>query len=146
VIDEGCNGGLAGNNCIILETHAFGKVDIVGVGENFIENVSLCTAAGLMQTSAGPIIGIMHNYMALGKGGSIHSPLQMQDFGFLIDVKAKTQKCIDGEYSTQMVQVTSGRTVFNILLVLNGGLTYFIMTLPTQGQLDDLTIPCDPDV
>ena len=103
LIDGGCNGGLVGDDCIILETHAFGKVDIVGVGDNFIENVPLCTAAGLIQTSAGPIIGIMHNYAALGKGGSIHSPLQMQDFGLLIDEKAKTQKRIDGEYGTQMV-------------------------------------------
>jgi hypothetical protein len=89
LIDGGCNGGLAGNDCIILDMHAFGKVDIVSVRDNFIENIPLCTAAGFIQTSAGPIIGIMHNYAALGKGRSIHSPLQMQDFGLLIDEKPK---------------------------------------------------------
>jgi hypothetical protein len=141
LIDGGCNSGLAGDDCIILDTHAFGKVDIVGVGDNLIQNVPLCTAAGLIQTSAGPIIGIMHNYTALGKGGSTHSPLQMQDFGVLIDEKSKNQKWIDGEFGTQMVRVASGRTVFDIPLVLNGGLAYFKMMLPMQEQLDDPNIP-----
>jgi hypothetical protein len=141
LIDGGCNGGLAGDDCIIIDKHVFGTVNIVGVGDNLIKDVPLCTAAGYIETSAGPIIGIMHNYAALGKGGSIHSPLQMQDFGILIDDKAKTQKRIDGEYGTQTVRVTSGGTNFDIPLVLNGGLPYFKMTAPTQEQLDDSNIP-----
>jgi hypothetical protein len=141
LIDGGCNGGLAGEDCIILETHSLGKVDIIGVGDNLIKNVPLCTAASLIQTTDGPIIGIFHNYPPLGKGGSIHSLLQMQDFGVLIDDKAKTQKRIDGEYGTQMVRVISGGSTFENMLVINGGLPYFKMTVPTQEQLDDLTIP-----
>jgi hypothetical protein len=105
------------------------------------KNVLLCTAASLIQTTDGPIIGIFHNYAALGKGGSIHSPLQMQDFGILIDDKAKTQKPIDGEYGTQMVRVVSGGNTFEKMLVLNGGLPYFKMTVPSQEQLEDVTIP-----
>jgi hypothetical protein len=141
LVDGGCNGGLAGDDCIILETHSFGKVDIVGVGDNLIKDVALCTAAGLIETSEGPIIGIMHNYAALGKGGSIHSPLQMQDFGVLIDDKAKTQKRMDGEFGIQKVRIVSNGTVFDIPLVLNGGLPYFKMVPPTQEQLADETIP-----
>jgi hypothetical protein len=141
LVDGGCNGGLAGDDCLILETHSFGKVDIVGVGDNLIKDVPLCTLAGLIKTLDSPIIGIMHNYAALGTGGSIHSPLQMQDFGVLIDDKAKTQKRIDGEFGTQKVRVTSGDQVFDIPLVLNGGLPYFKMTPPTQEQLADATIP-----
>jgi hypothetical protein len=141
LIDGGCNGGLAGDDCIIIDTHVFGTVDIVGVGDNLIKDIPLCTAAGYIETSAGPIIGIMHNYAALGKGGSIHSPLQMQDFGLLIDDKAKTQKRIDGEYGTQTVRVTSAGTNFDIPLVLHGGLPYFKMTAPTQEQLNNPDIP-----
>jgi hypothetical protein len=123
-----------------LKTHR-GKVDILGVGDSLIKDVPLCTAAGLIETSGGPIIGIMHNYAAFGKGGSIHSPLQMQDIGVLIDDTAKTQKRIDGEFGTQMIRVTSGGSIFEIPLTLNGGLSYFKMTPPTQEQLADATIP-----
>jgi hypothetical protein len=85
-----------------MSTHS-GKVDIVGVSNNLIPGILLCTAAGLIQTTSGPIIGIMHNYAALGKGGSIHLPVQMKDFGIIIDDMPRTQKRFDGEHSTQMV-------------------------------------------
>jgi hypothetical protein len=96
LVDGGCNGGLAGEDVLILDEHSFGKVDIIGVGENLIPGIPLCTAAGLIQTTSGPIIGIMHNYAALGKGGSIHSPVQMKDFGIVIDDTPRTQKRFDG--------------------------------------------------
>jgi hypothetical protein len=111
LVDGGCNGGLAGDDVLIMDTHSFGKVDIVGVGDNLIKDVPLCTAAGLIQTNDGPIIAIMHNYAALGKGGSIHSPIQMRDFGIAIDETPKTQKRIDGEFGSQLVRVTSGSEV-----------------------------------
>jgi hypothetical protein len=39
LIDGGCNGGLAGEDVLILEEHSFGKVDIVGVGNNLIKDI-----------------------------------------------------------------------------------------------------------
>jgi hypothetical protein len=39
LIDGGCNGGLAGEYVLILEEHSFGKVDIVGVGNNLIKDI-----------------------------------------------------------------------------------------------------------
>jgi hypothetical protein len=56
LIGGGCNGGLAGEDVLITETHPFGKVNIIGVGDNLICNVPLCTAAGLIQTSEGPVM------------------------------------------------------------------------------------------
>jgi hypothetical protein len=118
-------------------------VDIIGVGENLIPGVPLCTAAGLIQTTTGPIIGIMHNYAALGKGGSIHSPVQMKDFGIVIDDTLWTQKQFDGEQGTQMVRIPTGDEgrFFDIDLTISGGLAYFNMQPPTQEQLNDETIP-----
>jgi hypothetical protein len=141
LVDGGCNGGLAGDDCVILTTHSFGLVDIIGVGDNLIKDVPLCTSAALINTSQGPIISVMHNYAALGQGETIHSPLQLQDFGVLVDDKAKSQKCIDGEFGTQTVRVMSGGTTYEIPLVLNGGLSYFKMTPPTQEQLAGPAIP-----
>jgi hypothetical protein len=141
LIDGGCNGGLAGSDVLILETHPFGKVNIIGVGDNVIENVPLCTAAGLIQTSEGPVIAIMHNYAALGKGGSIHSPLQLKDHGVYIDDTPKSQKRFDGEFGTQMVRIATGSASYDIPLVLNGGLPYLKMCPPTQEQLNNESIP-----
>ena len=36
------------------------------------------TVGGVINTQKGPIIAIMHQYILLGKGASIHSPAQME--------------------------------------------------------------------
>jgi hypothetical protein len=125
-----------------LDEHSFGKVDIVGVGENLIPGILLCTAAGLIQTTSGPIISIMHNYAALGKGGSIHSPVQMKDFGIIIDNTPHTQKRFDREQGTQMVRIPTGNEgqFFDIDLKINSGPAYFNMQPPTHEQLNDESI------
>jgi hypothetical protein len=143
LVDSGCNGGLAGEDVLILDCHSFGKVDIVGVGENLIPGIPLCTATGLIQTTSGPIIGIMHNYAALGKGGSIHSPVQMKDFGIIIDDTPRTQKRFDGEQGTQTVRIPTVNEgqFFDVDLHINSGLAYFHMQPPTREQLNDESIP-----
>jgi hypothetical protein len=142
LVDGGCNGGLAGEDVLILDEHSFGKVDIIGVGENLIPGIPLCTAAGLIQTTTGPIIGIMHNYAALGKGGSIHSPVQMKDFGIVIDDTPRTQKQFDREQGTQLVRIPTGKEgqFFDIDLKITGGLAYFDMQPPTREQLNNESI------
>jgi hypothetical protein len=77
LIDGGCNGGLAGDDVLITETHPFGKVNIIGIGDNLIYNNPMCTAAGLIQTSEGPVIGIMHNYAALHPPLAIEGPRRL---------------------------------------------------------------------
>jgi hypothetical protein len=134
---------LAGADVLILEEHSFGKVDIVGVGDNLIKDVPLCTAAGLIQTTIGPIIAIMHNYAALGTGGSIHSPVQLREHGIMIDDTPKTQKRFDGEFGEQLVRIpTAEEDKFDdIELKICGGLAYFDMVPPTPAQLNDPLIP-----
>jgi hypothetical protein len=41
LVDSGCNGGVAGNDVLILEEHSYGEVDIIGVGNNMIRGVAL---------------------------------------------------------------------------------------------------------
>jgi hypothetical protein len=112
LIDGGCNGGLAGADVLILDEHSFGKVDIIGVGNNLIKDVPLCTAAGLIETTKGPIIGIMHNYAALGTGGSIHSPVQLKDHGILVDDTPRTQIRWRKWYSIGANSYCRGRCIF----------------------------------
>jgi hypothetical protein len=132
LVDSGCNGGVAGNDILILEEHSFGEVDIVGVGNNMIKGVPLCTAAGLVQTTKGPVIAIMHHYAALKTGGSIHSPLQLRDHGVIIDDTSNTQCCFDREYGGQMIKVPSmnGESAYDLPLSIRRGLAYFTMRPP----------------
>jgi hypothetical protein len=143
LIDGGCNGGLAGADVLILDEHSFGRVDIIGVANNLIKAVPLCTAAGLIETSKGPINGIMHNYAALGTGGSIHSSVQLKDHGILVDDTPRTQKRFDGEFGTQTVRIPTDEddVFFDVELNIVGGLAYFQMQPPTQEQMDDASIP-----
>jgi hypothetical protein len=143
LVDGGCNGGLAGADVLIMDEHSFGKVDIVGVADNLIKNIPLCTAAGLIQTNDGPIIGIMHNYAALKTGGSIHSPLQFKDHGILVDDTPKSQRRFDGECGRQSVRIPSGdgSKLYDVALTIKGGLAYFAMRPPTDAELNDETIP-----
>jgi hypothetical protein len=134
---------VAGNDALILEEHSFGEVDNIGVGDNMIRGVPLCTAAGLMQTSRGPVIAIMHQYAALKTGGSIHSPLQMRDHGVIIDDTPSSQHHFDGEYGGQMIQFPSmnGESSYDLPLSIQGGLAYFTMRPPTVEELNDEAIP-----
>jgi hypothetical protein len=143
LVDSGCNGGVAGSDVLILEEHSFGEVDIVGVGDNIIRGVPLCTAAGLLQTTKGPVIAIMHQYAALKTGGSLHSPLQMRDHGVIIDDTPSTQCRFDGEYGGQMIQFPSmnRENSHDLPLSIWGGLAYFTMRPPTVEELNDEAIP-----
>jgi hypothetical protein len=103
----------------------------------------LCTAAGLIETTKGPIIGIMHNYAALGTGGSIHLPVQLKDHGILVDDTPCTQRRFDGERGTQLVQIPTDEddVFYNVELNIIGGLAYWQMQPPTPEQLNDESIP-----
>ena len=143
LIDSECNGGLAGEDVLIHDEHSFGKVDIIGVGNKLIKGVPLCTATGLIETTKGPIIGIVDNYAALGTVGSIHSPAQLKDHGILVDDTPRTQRRFDGENGTQMVRIPTDEddVFYEVELSIVGGLAYFGMQPPTQEQLDDMYIP-----
>ena len=49
------------------------KMNIVGIDDHELTGLNVVTAAALMDTQKGPIIGIFHEYAHLGKGRSIHA-------------------------------------------------------------------------
>ena len=51
---------------------------IVGVDDHELTGLSVVTAAALLDTQKGPIIGIVHEYAHLGKGRSILAAGQME--------------------------------------------------------------------
>ena len=106
------------------------KVDIEGIGGKRIDNLDIVTAAGYIETTTGPIIGIFNRYAHLGKGSTIHSALQIEDFG---------HKVYDGEATTkphgQRIVTTDG---YEIPLIIKTGLVYMPMRAPTCEEINSL--------
>jgi hypothetical protein len=119
-------------------------VDISGLANYALDNVQLCTVAGLLQSQKGPIIGIFHQYAHHGTGQTVHSTNQMRHFGIHID---DTPRTFGG---SQIVQTPDG---YAIPLSIRNGLAYMDMKAPTQEEIDSYPhvmftsdMPWDPQV
>ena len=84
LVDGGNNGGIAGENCLIID-ETFQTVDVKGVGDGFIENIPIGTVAGLITTTGAPIVGYFPQYALYGKGKTLHSSNQLRAFGNTVD-------------------------------------------------------------
>ena len=67
LIDRGANGGLAGADMRVIHTTPR-KINIVGIDDHELTGLNMVTAAALLDTQKGPIIGVFHEYAHLGKG------------------------------------------------------------------------------
>ena len=88
LIDRGANGGLAGADMRVIHTTPR-KINIVGIDDHELTGLNVVTAAALLDTQKGPIIGVFHEYAHLGKGKSIHASGQMEWFNCQVDDRSK---------------------------------------------------------
>jgi hypothetical protein len=92
LIDRGANGGIAGNNCGVIEVndqpHRY--VNVEGIDGHVMEQCRLVTAGAVTHSNRGPVILIMHQYAHSGKGHSIHSSPQLEWNG--IDINDKSAR------------------------------------------------------
>ena len=87
LVDRGANGGLDGSDMrVIYKTHR--KINISGIDNHEVTGLDVVTAATLLNTSLGKVIGIFNEYAYLGKGSSIHSSGQLEWFKTLVDEKS----------------------------------------------------------
>jgi hypothetical protein len=86
LIDGGANGGLCGSDVLIL-SETGKRCNVTVITNNAVTDLPIVQAAGLIQSSIGPIIGIFNQYASIGDGKSVHSCTcaQLQSFGTLID-------------------------------------------------------------
>ncbi len=64
LIDRGVNGGLFGSDVLILlETGR--RCNVTGITNNAVTDLPIVQAAGLIQSSIGPIIGIFNLYASI---------------------------------------------------------------------------------
>ena len=66
LIDRGANGGLAGADMRVIHTTPR-KINIVGIDDHELTGLNVVTAATLLATQKGPIIGVFMNMLTLGK-------------------------------------------------------------------------------
>ena len=128
LIDRGANGGLAGDDMRVIHTPPR-KINIVGIDDHELTGLDVVTAATLLDTQKGPIIGVFHEYAHLGKGRSIHVASQMEWFNCQVDDRSQL---VGG---AQRIQTSEG---YVIPLSIESGLVYMhSMRIPTDHDLQN---------
>ena len=128
LIDRGANGGLAGADMRAIHT-ASRKINIVGIDDHELTGLNVVTAAALLDTQKGPIIGVFHEYAHLGKGRSIHAAGQMKWFNCQVNDRSKF---VGG---AQRIETSEG---YVIPLSIESGLVYMHSTrIPTDQDLQN---------
>ena len=127
LVDHGTNGGLAGSDMrVIHKTHR--KINIQGIDNHEVTGLDVVTAATLLNTSQGKVIGIFNEYAYLGKGSSIHSSGQLEWFKTNVDEKSVK---VGG---TQLITTLDG---YSVPLLIKDGLAYATsLGRPTDQDMD----------
>ena len=127
LVDRGANGGLAGSDMhVIHKTHR--KINISGIDNHEVTGLDVVTAATLLHTSLGKVIGIFNEYAYLGKGSSIHSSGQLEWFKTNVDEKSIK---VGG---TQLITTLDG---YSVPLLIKDGLAYATsLGRPTDQDMD----------
>ena len=73
LVDMGSNGGVAGSDERIIDTHPNRKVDILGIDNHEINIIPLVTARGVISNITDEVIVIMHQCTCHGENKTINS-------------------------------------------------------------------------
>ena len=127
LVDRGANGGLAGSDMrVIYKTNR--KINISGIDNHEVNGLDVVTAATLLNTSLGKVIGIFNEYAHLGKGSSIHSSGQLEWFKTHVDEKSIK---VGG---TQLITTLEG---YSVPFLIKDGLAYATsLGRPTDQDMD----------
>ena len=127
MVDRGANGGLAGSDMhVIHKTHR--NINISGIDNHEVTGLDVVTAATLLNTSLGKVVGIFNEYAYLGKGSSIHSSGQLEWFKTNVDEKSIK---VGG---SQLITTLDG---YSVPLLIKDGLAYATsLGRPTDQDMD----------
>jgi len=128
LVHRGANGGLAGDDVRVIE-HTHRKADISGINDDTVVGLPIITAVGVVNTQAGPVCVILHQYALLGKGKSIHSSVQMECHDIVVDEKSRKLR----QGGQQCLTTVEG---YKIPLSIRRGLPYMDMYSSSDHELD----------
>jgi len=121
---------LAGEDVRVIK-HTQRKADISGIDNHTVVGLPIITAAGIVNTHAGPVCVILHQYALLGKGKSIHSSVQTEYHDIVVDKKSRKLR----QGGRQCLTTVEG---YKISLSIRLGLPYRNMYPPSDHELDSL--------
>ena len=129
LIDRGASRGVAGSDMhVIKTTHC--AVNVRGVSDHQVTDVKIVTAGGIVQTQHGPVLAIFHQYAHLGTGKTIHSSIQLKEFGLQVD---KTP--IQVPHRRQHIKTPDG---YMHPIQIKDGLPYVSLRLYTHTEWETL--------
>ena len=127
LVDHGANEGLAGSDMHVIH-RTYRKINIQGIDNHEVTGLDVVTAATLLNTSQGKVIGIFNEYAYLGKGSFIHSSGQVEWFKTNVDEKSVK---VGG---TQLIPTLDG---YSVPLLIKDGLAYATsLGRPTAQDMD----------
>ena len=85
LLDRGANGGIAGEDYVIMYRNSDQYIDVTGVDSHQVTNIPTGTIGAYIETDQGGIIGIFHQYGIMGRGHTIHSCIQLESNGNDVD-------------------------------------------------------------
>ena len=68
LVDRGANGGIAGSDTRIMDTHPTRKVDIEGIDKHRLPDIPIVTAGAVVTTQKGDVIVVMNQYASVRTG------------------------------------------------------------------------------
>ena len=127
LVDHGANGGLAGSDMRGIH-RTYCKIKIQDIDNHEVTGLDVVTAATLLNTPQGKVIGIFNEYAYLWKGSSIHSSGQLE---WLQTNVHETSVKVGG---TQLINTLDG---YSVPLLIKDGLAYAIsLGRPTDLDMD----------
>ena len=127
LVDHGANGGLAGSDMRVIH-RTYRKINIQGIDNHEGTGFDVVTAATLLNTPQGKVIGIFTEYAYLWKGSSIHSSGQLECFKTNVDDKSVKVGGI------QLITTLDG---YSVPLLIKDGLAYATsLGRPTDQDMD----------
>ena len=114
MVDHGANEGLAGPDMRGIH-RTYRKIKIQDIDNHEVADLDVATAATLLNTSQGKVIGIFNEYAYLWKGSSIHSSGQLEWLQTNVD---ETSVKVGG---TQLITTLDG---YSVPLLIKDGLAY----------------------
>ena len=132
MVDHGANEGLAGPDMRGIH-RTYRKIKIQDIDNHEVADLDVVTAATLLNTPQGKVIGIFNEYAYLWKGSSIHSSGQLEWLQTNVD---ETSVKVGG---TQLINTLDG---YSVPLLIKDGLAY----ATPLGRLTNLDMDTYPHV
>ena len=127
LVDHGANGGLAGSDMRGIH-RTYRKIKIQDIDNHEVTGLDVVTAATLLNTPQGKVIGIFNEYAYLWKGSPIHSSGQLEWLQTNVD---ETSVKVGG---TQLINTLDG---YSVPLPIKDDLAYAAsLGRPTEQDMD----------